>query len=315
MKKDILVAFVVLLVVAAVCYGLAVSRPAFQPTPSQPFTLAPTGKQSAGLVVMRVNGEPITEGEFNAAFHQLPDQMQQQYASEPGKMAFAEQLIRLKLLEQEAHKMGLESDPKVDAVLAADRMNVLAGAAADKLAANPSEEAVQSYYSRNREQFEALDLSHIVIAYDGSLVHPRNGKAPSEQDALNEAMLVWKRLKAGADFANLARQVSDDQASAARGGELGEFTRGMLPPEIDAKIFALKPGAISEPMSTRFGIHIFKVNSRTNAPMSEVRGGITQQVRQQSVFDRVQAMRREANVEFDSKFFPSAPKPAPKKPS
>src|SRR5919206_418272 len=77
-------------------------------TPSTPADGPPVGR-----VIMRVNGEPVTEGEFSAAFATLPPEMQQQFNSEQGKQAFAEQLVRMKLLEQEARKRHLENDPQV----------------------------------------------------------------------------------------------------------------------------------------------------------------------------------------------------------
>jgi len=313
--KDLLIALIVIALVAVICYGLAVSRPPFQPTPSHPFTSSDVGPSLSGHVVMRVNGEPVTDVEFDAAFRQMPDEMRQQFASEPGKMAFAEQIIRLKLLEQEARKLGLANEPKVAGLLSVERMNVLAAAAAEKLMENPSDEAVRSFYAKNKNQFESVDLSHIVIAYAGSMVAPRNGGKPlSEEEALNKAMLIDQQLKHGADFATLARKVSDDKGTADRGGALGPFSPGMLPPEIESKVLALKVGEISEPLTTRYGIHIFKVTARTSAPMEQVRAGISQQIRQEGIFNQVQAMRRAAKVEFDPKFFPST-RPGGKKPS
>src|SRR4051794_19106850 len=100
-KRDASIAVISILVIGAVCFGLNSMRPPFQPRPSQPFSTAPVGPTIAkGTIVMRVNGEPVTENEFEAAFAQMPDEMKQQFASEPGKQAFAEQYIRIKLLEQ-----------------------------------------------------------------------------------------------------------------------------------------------------------------------------------------------------------------------
>ena len=91
MKRDVIIAIAALLVVVGVCFGLAAVRPPFQPTPSKAFTYdLGVNPQAArgGKVVMRVNGEPITQTEFEAAFAQLPDEMQRQFSSEPGKMYF-----------------------------------------------------------------------------------------------------------------------------------------------------------------------------------------------------------------------------------
>jgi parvulin-like peptidyl-prolyl isomerase len=306
MKKDITLATLAILVVGGICLGLAAIRPAYLPTKSTPFS-RDLGTVPVGKVVLRVNGEPVTEAEFQAAFKQLPDEMQRQYASEIGKMAFAEQLIRLKLLEQEAHRLALDSNPTVAAQIAADRMNILAGAAAEKIVKNPTDEAVRSFYAQNKDKFETISVSHIVVAYAGGLVKPRQGGTPlNEQQAVNKALTLYQQLKKGADFATLARQVSDDPASAEKGGQLGTYNHGALPKEIEARVFALKTGEISGPIPTRFGIHLFRLDARGTAPIEQVRNGISLHVRQQNMYDRVEVLRRAAKIDFDSKFFPDA---------
>lgn len=282
-------------------------RPPFQPTKTEAFTTAPVGPSVTGHIVMRVNGDPITEAEYQAAFDQLPDDMKRQFANGPGKQAFAEQLVRMKLLEQEGRRMGVDKDPNVAAAIAANQTDIIARAAADRLVANPTKEAVQSFYKQNSSKFQTIDLSHILIAYNGGGVPPRNGgTAPNEVEATNKALKIYQQLKSGADFATLAREYSDDTSTVGQGGHLREFTPGMLPPEIDAKVWKLAPGQISEPVPSRFGIHIFKVNGKKAAPLPEVSANISRHVKQQNTFDRVEVLRKSAKVDFDPKFFPDA---------
>lgn len=316
MRKDIVIAITGIAAVGAICFGLAVMKPDFKPFSS--FHTAAVPKSDAGPehVIMRVNDEPVTESEFQAAYSQLPEEMQRQFASEPGKQAFAEQLVRLKILAQEGRKLGVEKDPRVAAQLAADRTSIMAAAAAQKLVATPTNAAIQKFYNDNRNNFEATELSHILIAYQGGAVPPRAGTAPSQQDAMKKAQVISQQLKRGADFAQLARQYSDDASSAERGGDLGPFSPGMLPPEIEAHVLQLQPGQISDPVPSRFGIHIFKAGKRTAQPLEQVRQGIARRVQQQNTLDRVELMRKNAKVDFDPKFFPEAQPKAPlKRPS
>jgi hypothetical protein len=308
MKKDAILAGLAVLVIAAVSFGLSAVRPPFQPTSSKPFTyelgVAPQG---TGRVVLRVNGEPLTETEFEAIFKQLPDDVQHQFTSETGKMAFAEQVIRIKLMEQEARKLGLDRDPKVSAQISVDRANVLANAAAQKLVAQPTEDAVRKYYKENSGRFEAIDISHIAFAYAGGRIPSRAGRRPrTEAEAANAALAVYQELRKGGDFATIARRESDDVETAPQGGQLGHFTRGMLPQELEARIWAIQPGQISGPIPSPLAVHIFRMNSRGTAPIEKVRAGITQRVQQQNMFDRVELLRRNAKVDFDPKFFPDA---------
>jgi Parvulin-like peptidyl-prolyl isomerase len=314
-KRDVTVAVVALLIVGAVCWALASTRPPFTPTRPKPFA-EDLGKKNTDKVVLRVNGDPITESEFSAAFSQLPEDMQRQFASVQGREAFAEQLIRLKILEQEGHRLGIENDPHVAAAIAADRPNIIPPAPAQKLVAPPTEDAIKRFYDQNQGRLNALDLSHILIAYQGGSIPPKNGGAPpSQEEAVNRALVLYQKLKGGADFAALARQYSDETASGAKGGELGPFSSGMLPPDIEGQVFKIPPGQFSGPMLSNFGIHIFKVNKVSPVPFERVHNVIARRVQQQNTLDRVESLRKVAKVDFDPTTFPEKAKPVvPKRP-
>jgi hypothetical protein len=314
-KKDLLIALGASVITAGICFGLARMKPDFG-RPASVMASAPAAAGKADRVVMHVNGEPVTETEFQVAFAQMPEDVQRQFASEQGKQAFAEQVVRLKLLEQEGRKLGVERDPRVVAQLAADRMNIVAAAAAQKLVATPSPAAVQKFYSENQKRFETMELSHILVAYQGGGVPARAGTAPSQAEAMQKAAALRQQIDKGADFAQLAAKYSDDMSSAEHGGQLGPFGPGMLPPEIESRVFALQPGQVTPPIPSRFGIHIFKAGKRTAQPLEQVREGIARRVQQQNTLDRVEALRKTAKVDFDPKFFPNLqPKAPPKQPS
>lgn len=306
MKKDAAIAVIAIALTGAICYALSQTRPNLPPTPSHPFSTV-VEKQSAQHVVMRINGEEVTEAEFMAFYRQLPEELQRQYANEPGKMALAEQAIRMKLLEQEARKSGLERDPAVAGQLAATNANVLANAAAEKLIAQPNEKAVQDFYAKNKNRFQSVDLSHILIAYSNGSIPPRSGPPPSLEEGMKKAAAIYQQLKGGADFAATARKLSDDTTTAPAGGSIGVVSHGMLPPDLDQKVFATATGQITPPLVSSFGIHIFRVNGRAAQSLDQLHAGIAQRVRQQQLVDRVEALRRSAKVDFDPKFFKTLP--------
>ncbi|HXA19223.1 MAG TPA: peptidylprolyl isomerase [Thermoanaerobaculia bacterium] len=305
MRKDIVIAIAGIAIVAAICFGLAIWKPDFKPFSSHAAATS-TADAGADHAIIHINGEAITEAEFQAAYAQLPDEMKQQFASEAGKQAFAEQMVRLKILEQEGRKLGVDKDPKVAAQIAADQTNIVAAATAQKLVPPPTNEAVAKYYNDHKTNFEATELSHILIAYQGGGVPARSGNALSQQEAMKKAQSIAQQLKGGADFAALAKQYSDDGGSAERGGVLGPFSPGMLPPELEARVMLLKPGVASDPIPSRYGIHIFKTGAHTAQPLEQVRPGITQRVQQKATLDKVELLRKAAKVEFDPKFFPQA---------
>ena len=305
MKRDLAIGITCAVIAGAICYALATTRPNLPPRLSHPFSAVATSSGAPNeRVVMHVNGEPVSESEFVAFYHQLPPELQQQYASEVGKQTLGEQLVRMKLLEQEARRLGVDRDPNVVGQLKADQANVLANAAAEKLISQPTEQAVRDFYIRNKMRFEAVNVSHILIAYSTGSVPARHGSAPPLPQAQKKAQAIYDQLKAGADFATTARNVSDDATTAQGGGALGPISHGMLPGELDAQVFSTQPGQITQPLTSKFGIHIFRVNSREAQPLDQLRQGIAQRVRQQSLLDRVEKLRKTAKVDFDPKFFP-----------
>ena len=89
-------------------------------------------------------------------------------------------------------------------------------------------------------------------------------RADSVGDALlQRAQSLKDSLEAGADFAALAREVSDD-GSAAQGGDLGWFGPGQMAPPFEEAAFGAEPGEIVGPVTTRFGVHLIQVEARTD---------------------------------------------------
>jgi peptidyl-prolyl cis-trans isomerase D len=91
--------------------------------------------------------------------------------------------------------------------------------------------------------------------------------APPEQveATRKKAEAARARLASGADFAALARELSDDPGSKDKGGDLGFFQRGQMVPPFEQAAFSLEPGQLSEPVRTDFGFHILRVEERRPA--------------------------------------------------
>lgn len=134
----------------------------------------------------------------------------------------------------------------------------------------PTAEEMQDYYRKNRSEFqvqEQVQAAHILFKTAGK-------SAESVQEIRRKAERVLAEARAGKDFAQLARQHSED-GSAASGGDLGFFGRGRMVPEFERAAFSLAKGEISDPVTTQFGFHIIKVlekqAARTQA-FEEVKG-------------------------------------------
>ncbi len=108
---------------------------------------------------------------------------------------------------------------------------------------------------------EGRRASHILVKI------AQNADAAAEKAAKTKIDGLRGKLQAGADFAALARQDSDDPGSAAQGGDLGQVARGMLAREFEEALYALKKvGQLSPPVRTSFGYHLIKLTGVESAP-------------------------------------------------
>jgi parvulin-like peptidyl-prolyl isomerase len=133
----------------------------------------------------------------------------------------------------------------------------------------------------------------------------------TDEQALAKAQDIRKRLVAGGDFSAIAKTESDDTGSAQKGGDLGEFHRGMMVPPFEQAAFSLKIGEISEPVKSPFGYHIIVVQEHKVKALAEVKPDIEKALRPQEARKEVDAMRTKASVQIDDGFFgPPQPQPA-----
>lgn len=307
-RKDIVVAIVAVLIIAAVTFGLAKFRPDLPASPSSPAaskTDSEAAKKS-GKVVMRVNGDPITQAEFEAFMSAVPEQQRAMFAGPGGKRELANELVRMKTLEQEAKRRGLDKDPELRSQLDLLTTQLVATKALQEIVEEKAEKQIQALYEK--EKGSSLSLRHIVVAYEGGMIPPRGqAKPPSGEEAMRKAGAIADRLRGGADFAATARSESDDPESGQRGGSLGPLRAEMLPPEIASVVTKLKPGEISNPVKTQFGIHVFSVGQPS---LEDMRPMLQQRVQNQIAQDEVKRLQTAAKVDLDPQFFPPAP-PAP----
>ena len=120
-----------------------------------------------------------------------------------------------------------------------------------------SDEDLAAYYQENVADYEHPDQVKIEYVY-----FPKVASAEDSLETKKEIGRLRQEIEAGEDFAELAAVVSDDEGSAARGGDLGFFGRGQMVAPFEEAAFALAPGELSEPVQTRYGWHLIKVEER-----------------------------------------------------
>jgi peptidyl-prolyl cis-trans isomerase D len=144
---------------------------------------------------------------------------------------------------------------------------------------------IELYYQDRREEFrqeEEACASHILVKVRAG----EAGEGRPDEDARRIAQGLLDRLRAGADFATLAREHSEDQGSAGSGGDLGCFPPGRMVPEFDDAVFALEAGQVSDLVKTSFGYHVIRLASRREAtvlPLAQVKDRIRAEVTEKKV--------------------------------
>jgi len=147
---------------------------------------------------------------------------------------------------------------------------------------NISDDEIKAYYERHMKGSSNTQVraSHVFIAIpDGA-----DRAAAAEKQA--QAQKVLERAKAGEDFAKLARELSDDAATRAEGGDLGFFGKDMLPKPIEELVFSMQPGEIRGPVRADRGFHVIKMVDRKikePKPLDDVKDDIRMQLRQKDM--------------------------------
>jgi peptidyl-prolyl cis-trans isomerase C len=303
----------------------ASNAPAAQPG-GQPAAEAPPKPVPPQLpeVVARVNGETIAKGEFEKAIKNVEGRAGQPVpANERDRVyrGILDQLIAYRLLMQETRSRKIDvPEAEIDArvaqirqqfpsedvfkqTLAQQNMSVeqlredakgdmrvakmLETEVNAKIAVQPQD--VNTFYQQNPDKFqqgERVRASHILIRT------PENADAKAKETARAKADDLLKQAKSGKDFAELAKQNSQDPGSAVNGGDLGYFQQGQMVGAFERAAFALKPGDISDVVETPFGYHIIKVADKQASravPIEEVKPQIEQFLQNQQRQEKTQA--------------------------
>ena len=214
----------------------------------KPAVAAPTEP-----LAVTVNGTPITQKTFELYAEGLARKPFAEISPEDREQ-IRENLVRIQLFAQEAEKSGLIKEPQLAAAIEISRLQIIQQATAQKLseAQAPTEAELRAEYEAQLAAMPLIELRarHIVV---------------SGEDV---AQKVIERLKGGADFAALAKQMSTHKETARNGGELGWFPPNAMGPEFGNAVSILKKGEITpQPVQTRMGWHVVQLEeTRDRAP-------------------------------------------------
>lgn len=158
--------------------------------------------------------------------------------------------------------------------------------------------AAYTQYSKMESGDAEVHARHILVQVD-----PKATPAQVEAARKRAEALAQEARKPGVDFAELAKAKSEGP-SAADGGDLGFFRRGVMVPAFERVAFTLKEGEVSEPVRTQFGWHVLKVEEKRSvdvAPFEQVKGELENKLKMQKtekyVEQYVQELRQKASVD------------------
>lgn len=124
---------------------------------------------------------------------------------------------------------------------------------------------------------------------------------PERQAKLTTAQDAYSQIKSGKDFAEIAKNYSEDKISAEKGGDLGWMKEGSIDKRFSKTIFEdLKEGELSEPFETPFGFHVVKVLEAPQVvkkPFDAVSGDIRYQLRSQAKKAELERLKAEIKIE------------------
>ena len=171
---------------------------------------------------------------------------------------------------------------------------------------------LKDFYGKNERFYiekAGVKASHILVKV------AEKAKPEEEKRALDKIKEVQKKVKAGEDFAELAKKFSEGP-SAPKGGDLGFFGQGQMVKPFEEVAFKMKVGTVSAPVRTRFGFHIIKVidkREERKKPFDEVKEQISQSLKKR-LEDPKPAAKPKAPVVID-KVKDAKLAPAPKAPA
>ena len=267
-----------------------------------------------------INGVVITKGQFdkelNIHLNRVAKQGRQVSDDQLAalKNDILEGLIEREVLYQESQKAGIKiNDEKIDEQLAGIRKRFPSEAeyktALDKMNLTEDEVKMQisrglairalieqqisskivvtdaqtkAYYDSNPQMFKQpmqVKASHILIKVDAGADEAKKTEARKKIETVQE------KVKAGGDFAELAKEFSEGPSNT-RGGDLGFFRRGQMVKPFEDAAFTMKANEVSDIIETRFGYHLIKVyeiKPEQNLAYADVKDKLNQRMKQEQV--------------------------------
>ena len=236
----------------------------------------PLSAEETNPVLGKVGEFILREADLDRILTSQPPAVQKRFQDDPQQRAgLVREILIKKVIVAKARKEGFDRKPEIKEQLGYVFDNFISQEYLVKVVTagvTVPEEDLKKYYREHEKDFllpEQIKVRHILIA---SL---KEATPEEKEKARTRAEAVLQQLNRGEDFAKLAGEVSEDQNSATKGGELAPITPGKTnSEEFEKAAFALKAGQTSGIVATSHGFHIIKLDERQEkrtAPFGEAR--------------------------------------------
>ena len=273
-------------VALALAFGapLAAAQPAAAPPAIPAPAPAEAPKPAPDTVLAKVNGLAITQEDLDIAAEDIGANLAPQLTGKAKEAYLLDYLIDGTLVVQKAEREKADQAPNFAQRLAYAKDKLLMESQLTDIAKTATTDAnlhaIYDQAAKAQKPEEEIHARHILVATEG------------------DAQAALKRLKAGEDFAKVAKEMSKDPGS--EGGDLGWFTKDRMVPAFADAAFKLKDNEISDPVKTQFGWHIIQVEGRrqkTFPPFDQVKDQIARYAVQKAQSDLVIELRKSAKIE------------------
>ena len=238
------------------------------------------GAQTADPVVMTINGNPVLRSEFEYSYNKNNSET---VVDKKNVADYVPLFVNYKLKVLAAEAAGIDTT-------SAFRKEFLS---------YRDQQVRPSFINDDDVEQEARKIykeTQTRIDSNGGLVRPshillmlKQNATQAEQDAAKlRADSIYTALVKGANFADLARRLSDDKGSASRGGDISWVQKGQTVKEFEDVVFAMKKGELSKPFLSPFGYHIVKLMDKQNFfPYDTLRADIRRFIDQRGLRDHI----------------------------
>lgn len=210
-------------------------------------------------------------------------------------------------LADAGEKAGVEKDPRFQELMKAARTRALADAYRRYLQekySNPSAEEIEAYYKQNTSKFEETKIERILVP----TAHPKRSqenRAEFEKKAREVAERIRERAARGEDMAQLQAEVYKALAIDMQPPQTDVNTnrKGILLPQAEQDIKALKPGEVTKVELEPSGFNIYKVRSRAVTPFETAKAQIVREISQKNIDETLKAATGHVHSDLNEDFF------------